>query len=467
MADDDGTLGWKALPKENAYDCALAALSPDEQEFLQTLACEFGEYAKANDASTYELAKKGVESLLEKMLEAQNIEVDEEQRRYLADAAVSHIAGFAPLDGMLSDAQVEEIAVAGLNKPVRVYIRKKGWKNSNAIFCSNEHLVHTINKMARVLGRRITSQSPRINALLPAGHRLHASIPPLSQGELTIRLHAQSAWSVYDIMQAKTTSAQALAFLWMAFQSDSSVLVAGNTASGKTTLLNTLFSFVPASERIVLIEETPEIRLLHEHVVGMVCNEDLGISMPELVRDSLRMRPDRVIAGEIRGRQEVEAFVETLLSGQARGSYATFHAQSAGEALRRLCNLGAQAQDAKSLDYIIVQRRLARYDEKKKKQNEIRKMTGIYQVQKELSADGQAQTIPVFEYDEKEDNLCRGTGFDAALLCVCSRLGISEKKGKEIYAKRVAFLKRLGGKDSRQIEQKIQEFAYGGMNGKD
>ncbi|MFA5108339.1 MAG: ATPase, T2SS/T4P/T4SS family [Candidatus Micrarchaeia archaeon] len=464
MADEDKLLGWKILPKENTYDCALAALSLDEQEFLQSLSAEFAEYAKSNDVSNYEDAKKCIENLLEKMLEAQNIEVDEEQKKYLTDAAVSHIAGFAPLDKMLCDAQVEEIAVAGLGKPIRVYIRKKGWKNTNAVFCSNEHLVHTINKMARVLGRRITSQSPRINALLPAGHRIHASIPPLSEGELTIRLHAQNAWSVYDIMQAKTTNAHALAFLWMAFQSDSSVLVAGNTASGKTTLLNTLFSFVPANERIVLIEETPEIRLFHEHVVKMICNEDLAVSMPELVRDSLRMRPDRVIAGEIRSKQEVEAFVETLLSGQARGSYATFHAQSANEALRRLCNLGAQAHDVKSLDYVVVQRRLARYDEKKKKQNEIRKMTGIYRVQKEISQDGQAYALPVFEYDEKEDELCKKEYFDTALLSVCSRLGISEKKGKEIYAKRVAFLKRLVGKDTRQIEQKIQEFAYGGID---
>jgi Flp pilus assembly CpaF family ATPase len=140
------------------------------------------------------------------------------------------------------------------------------------------------------------------------------------------------------------------------------VIVAGNTASGKTTTLNALFSFIPLSDRIVIIEETPEINIPHPHKVKLVSNQELKINMKNLVEDSLRMRPDRVIVGEIRTPEETAAFIETILSGQARGSYATFHAQSSEELIKRMVNLGISKIDTTSIDFVIIQRRLMRYD---------------------------------------------------------------------------------------------------------
>lgn len=449
-------LGWQVQKEKNHYDCNLHPLSLDEQQFLSFFCEKFSEFSKTYDASNFELATKGITELLPRVLETEGIEVDESQINYLTQAAISHLAGFAPLDTVLMDSSIEEIAIIGIDKPIYVFVRKKGWQKTNASITSLEYLIHLINKMARPLGRRITYQSPRINALMPDGSRLHASIPPLSNGEITIRLHSAKTWSLKDILDSKSTSASALAFLWIAFQSDSSILIAGNTASGKTTLLNSLFSFVPKDERIVQIEETPEIKLTHPHCVKLVSNDDIAITMPELVRDSLRMRPDRVIVGEIRTKREVEAYVETLLSGQARGSYATFHAQSANEALQRLKNLGVSSDDLQSLDFIVIQRRIARYDPSKKEQKEIRRMIGVYLVQKDTSP------LLLFEYDSKSDSLKPTKNLDIALETLANKLGIKKKETQNLYSMRADFLSKLKTVDFSKCMDEIQKFAYGG-----
>ncbi|MFH0927396.1 MAG: ATPase, T2SS/T4P/T4SS family [Candidatus Micrarchaeota archaeon] len=452
----ESPLGWLVQKQAGAHDCRLSPLSIDEQQFLSLFADRFAEFSKNYDASQFDLAKKAISDLLPKVLESEGIEADEEQLNYLTQAAISHLAGFAPLDSMLSDTNLEEVAITGINQPIRAFVRKKGWVQTNAQITSLEYLIHLINKMARPLSRRITYQSPRINAILPDGSRLHATIPPLSAGEITIRLHFAKSWSIKDVLASKAINADALALLWLAFQSDSSVLICGNTASGKTTLLNSLFSFVPLNERIVQIEETPEIKLVHEHCVKLVSSDDLAITMPELVRDSLRMRPDRVIVGEVRTPQEAQAFSETLLSGQARGSYATFHAQSALEALRRLKNLGVAADDLHSLDFIAVQRRIARYNAAKKEQKEIRRMMGIYLVNEDGSP------LRIFEYDSKSDSLLPNENLDLALASISKKLGLPHNKTKEIYGERSEFLQKLKQDDFEKCMREIQEFSYGG-----
>ncbi len=492
--DQNSNLGWEISKSKPSYDSRLPVLSPDERDFLLVLSARFSDYSRSHDVADPEAAREAVGHLLPLALESEGLEIDDEQRQYLTAAALSHLAGFAPLDSMLCDPQVEEIAALGVDKPVYVYVRAKGWAPTNARITSMEHLVHLINKMARPLGRRITSQYPRLNALLSNGSRLHASIPPLSGGEITIRLHSARPWSALDLMSSHSTNAEALAFLWLAFQSDSSVMIVGNTSSGKTTLLNALFSFVPMGERVVLIEETPELRLLHPHRVQLVSSEELSIGMSDLVRDSLRMRPDRVIVGEVRTPPEAQAFAETLLSGQARGSYATFHGQSAAEALRRLRNLGISADDLPSLDFIVLQRRIARYDPKTLKQEELRRMLGIYMLRqkqvgnektdkKAASARGKSsvslsasslspsvfsssdamssiELVPIFTYDPRADKLAPAPGLGDALERLSSRLGMDRASAHSIYQSRKQFLSRLKPAAPDDITKKVQEFAY-------
>lgn len=458
-------IGWRILPDKKAADARLPALSEDEQIFLLALSSRFREWTKHHDLPTPAAALAEVERLLDAQAAADGLDLEPDQRAYLSGAARAHLAGFAPLDHFLSDPNLEEIAVIGLNLPVYIYVRKSGWQRTNATITSLEHLTHLINKMARPLGRRVSAESPRINALLPDGSRLHASIPPLSAGEITVRRHAVRAWSAADLLQSGSLNAQALAFLWLAFQSDSSVLVAGNTASGKTTLLDALLGFIPLHERMLVIEETPELRPPHPHKVSLVCQEEPGIGMADLVRDSLRMRPDRVIVGEVRTPPETQAYMETLLSGQARGSYATFHAQSAAETLRRLVNLGASPDDLVSLDFVVIQRRIAHYEMRSRQQKELRRLLGIYMLVQSEKIKGphslSLEPLPLMEYDMRRGKLIPTPALAQGLARLAQKLGLTPAQAKRLFVERSKFLSRLpAGGEPEKIIEKIQSFAY-------
>ena len=458
-------IGWRISTDKKAADARLPALSADEQAFLLDLSSTFREWTKHHDLPAPAAAVAEVERLLDSQASADGLDLEPDQRAYLSAAARSHLAGFAPLDNFLSDPALEEIAIIGLNHPVYIYCRKEGWKRTNASITSMEHLTHLINKMARPLGRRVSAESPRINALLPDGSRLHASIPPLSAGELTVRRHAVRAWSAADLLASGSLNAQALAFLWLAFQSDSSVLVAGNTASGKTTLLDALLGFIPLSERMLVIEETPELRPAHPHKVGLICNDELCIGMADLVRDSLRMRPDRVVVGEVRTPAETQAYMETLLSGQARGSYATFHAQSASETLRRLVNLGASPDDLVSLDFLVIQRRIAHYEMKSRQQKELRRLLGIYMLVPSEKAAGPSQLrlvpLPLMEYDMRSGKLIATPALSQGLARLAHKLGLTPVQVQKLYAERTKFLSSLpASAEPQKIIEKIQSFAY-------
>ena len=350
-------LGWK-ITKNGEYQIDLPPLSDEEEKIVMGVEENFSLISR----SSMDTDSRGIERRLSEEMgrnaEKSGLILDSEQRKYLARYAKIHICGFAFLDELLIDDNIEEISVTGAGKPAYVFIRKGGWKKVNAQFDSEKAIMDVVNRMAKDIGRRITFQYPRLDAMLPDGSRLHASISPVSGGEITLRKFRERPFSPKEIIELGTASSEAMAFLSMLMQTDSSVVVAGNTASGKTTTLNALFCFVPKNERVVITEETPEISIPHEHQVRLVANREMGIGLRDLVYDTLRMRPDRMIVGEVRNKEEVEALFDVLLGGQARGAYATFHAQSASEGALRMKKFGVDGMDLKSIDAIVVQRRM-------------------------------------------------------------------------------------------------------------
>lgn len=453
----ENALGWRVLKQEKEGDGEHAVHSmpelSDEEEALVVEVCEdYKEAVKSGEdqeergteegqspSAVSEEAKARIGELLAEKCARDGIKLDSEQARYLADAAHMGIRGFGVLDLLLGEKEFEELAVIGVGKPIYAYRRGKGWLRTNCLFTREEAVVDVINKMARPLGRRVTLQQPRLNAVLPDGSRLHASIPPISGVEMTIRKFRESPIAVSDLVINRTYSAEALAFLWLAVQCDVSVLVAGNTASGKTSTMNALFSFVPLSERVLVTEETPEINIPHEHVCKLLANAELGIRMSELVADSLRMRPDRVIVGEVRTQEEVRALFETILSGQARGSFATFHAQSAREALARLCSHGILPVDLQSLDLLVVQRRMARFHGGTAK--EVRRCMEICEL--EASGGGMPELVPLFSYDYAKDALVlKGSGKRIAEK-IRRSFGFSQEELEKELAERGAFIARI------------------------
>lgn len=375
-------LGWKIL-KEGEYKIDLPQLSKEEEQAILATEEKFRNIAGEKRIEPLDVEHELSNTIMKNAEECGFI-IDSEQKEYLTAYAKMHIYGFAFLDELVKKENVEEISIIGIGKPAYVFIRKKGWQKVNAVFEDEKTLMDVINKMARGIGRRITLQHPRLDAILPDGSRLHASLHPISQGEITIRKFRERPFSPKEIVELGTIDYKSMAFLSLLMQTDSSVIIAGNTASGKTTTLNALFTFVPKNERVLVTEETPEINIPHEHQLNLIANKDMEISLKDLVYDSLRMRPDRMIVGEVRNKEEVEALFDVLLGGQARGAYATFHAQSAEEALLRLKKFGILEMDLQSIDAVIIQKRMLVYDKKTRATLETRKIVEIVEIGEKL-----------------------------------------------------------------------------------
>ncbi len=427
LGHDPAAFGWCITPT-GTYKISLPALSSEEQSLISAVDDAFRERTRHQSVKDREESLVLIKKLIEDYAHVNRIYIDSGQAEYLGRVASMHIYGFCFIDELLVDPAIEEISIIGINKPAYVYVRNAGWQEVNARFTSEAAIADVVNKMAHSIGRRITLQNPRLDAMLPNGDRLHASLPPVSAGEITIRRFRETPFSPYQLCENKTISPEALAYLSLILQSDSSLLLAGNTASGKTSMLNALFSFVPLTERVLITEETPEINILHPHTVRLVANRDMGISLEDLVYDSFRMRPDRMIVGEIRNREEARALFEVLLAGQARGSYATMHAQSVDEAQKRLTSFGIDPGDMASIDCMVVQKRLTRYDRKRKLNYEIRRVV-------EIAQNTGGAFRPVFQHDHSQDAL-KATG-SMLLEGLGERLGLGTRETEEEFRLRV------------------------------
>jgi pilus assembly protein CpaF len=284
----------------------------------------------------------------------------DQERATLVDRVVSSTVGLGPLEPLMDDPEVEEIMVNG---PGVVHVERRGQIVATDVsFESDEELMHTIERILSPLGRRVDEAVPLADARLPDGSRVNCVIPPLSLDGplLTIRRFRRQAFEAEDLIGNGTVPAEALSFLQERVESSSNVVVSGGTGSGKTTLLNVLSSFVERSERIITIEDAAELRLQQPHVLRLESRppnvEGRGeVTIRQLVRNALRMRPDRIIVGEVRGAEALD-MLQALNSGHA-GSMTTVHSNSAADGLRRIETLALMADVA--LPHVAVRQQLA------------------------------------------------------------------------------------------------------------
>ena len=428
--DAFGRLGWKVLAREcfdlervvaKRPDCEILRLRNGSQVyfalsvpplnsleagFLADALELFRSHADALDGMTLLEKSDAVADFLRQYCITNLVSLDSEQVHAYIEILKSCILGFGVLDVLFNDPEIEEIAVAGAgeNNPIRAFHSVFGWLECNFFISTAERAIELANRMALGIGRRITLETPRLNANLPDGCRLNVVAEPLCPNgvSITVRKFREKPFTPEELCRNGTASAEAMAFLWLAMQTDLSVIVAGNTGSGKTTTLNALFYFVPLQERIALLEETPEIRVPHRHVVRLVARPELGFGMKELIVETLRMRPDRVIVGEMRNAEETNAFVDTMLAGQGRGSYATFHGQSGQETLNRLKNLGVNEMDLGSIGAIVVQRRWNSFH-----QNGVREERRITEICEVCLKGGKASAKKVFGFDYAKKRLVK------------------------------------------------------------
>jgi len=262
-----------------------------------------------------------------------------EERRRIVREITDDILGYGPLDPLLRDDTVSEVMV---NACDRVYVEREGKiERSTASFADNAHLLRIIDKIVSQVGRRIDEASPMVDARLPDGSRVNAIIPPLAlKGPtLTIRKFSRDPYTMNDLISFGSLTPHAAQFLAACVKGKLNILISGGTGTGKTTTLNALSAFVPDDERIVTIEDAAELQLQQEHVITLESRppniEGQGeIRIRELVRNALRMRPDRIIVGEVRGAETLD-MLQAMNTGH-EGSLTTIHANSPRDALSRL-----------------------------------------------------------------------------------------------------------------------------------
>ncbi|MFH0900651.1 MAG: CpaF family protein [Pseudomonadota bacterium] len=281
-------------------------------------------------------------SIVEQVVNAERVAVSENERDQVVDSILDELIGLGPLETLLKDPSVSDILVNGSS---RVYVERGGkLQLSDIRFRDDKHLFHTIQRMVAKVGRRIDESSPMVDARLPDGSRVNAVVPPLAIDgpSLSIRRFGSRPLSGTDLVEHGALSREMLKYLQIAVQAKCTILIAGGTGAGKTTMLNALSSFIPLGERIITVEDAAELQLAQPHVVRLESRppqlEGKGeVSIRDLVKNALRMRPDRIVVGEVRG-AEVLDMLQAMNTGHD-GSLATIHANSAEDAVSRLMTM--------------------------------------------------------------------------------------------------------------------------------
>ena len=283
--------------------------------------------------------RQTIEDLFQTILAQENIVLSRAERTKLFESIVAEILGLGPLETLLADESITEIMVNG---PKHIYIERKGRiERVDMTFQDNDHVRRIIDRIVAPLGRRIDESSPMVDARLQDGSRVNALIPPISLvgPTLTIRKFAKKALTTDDLVRLGTITPEALEFLRACVLARMNVVISGGTGSGKTTLLNILSSFIPEDQRIVTIENAAELQLRQEHVVTLESRpaniEGMGeITMRDLVINSLRMRPDRIVVGEIRSGEALD-MLQAMNTGHD-GSLTTCHSNGPRDTLARI-----------------------------------------------------------------------------------------------------------------------------------
>ena len=381
--------------KNSAYEHLLSR--------IEELGAEFGRWSRAAIAQFVMME-------LDSYIRLHSVPVNEQEAKQVASALTRELTGLGPLQTLIDDYNVEDILINGYQE---IYVSRGGLLQREASqFKDDEHVLRIVRRILAPLGRRLDESSPMVDARLPDGGRINVIIAPLSIDgpSVSIRKFRKDPLTPKDLVKLGTFNEDICRILEMAVQARCNVLVSGGTSSGKTSLLNALASFIPSRERIVTIEDTAELSLNHNHVVRLESRpgsfDGTGhVSIRDLLVNSLRMRPDRIIVGEVRS-GEVLDLLQAMNTGHD-GSMGTIHASSARECLYRAEMLAGFAgfqgsevslrrQIANAVDFIVQIGRLSNGRRRLLSLTEVTGMTDnmismqeLYRYEPTLGSDGQ------------------------------------------------------------------------------
>lgn len=355
------------------YDIVRQNYTPEEKvllgeirENLVDLAISSGENFHANEEGLLNDIRNFIFIRLNG--ENQDNYVSNEYLDKLSQKFLRDINGYGEIDPLIQDDDLEEIMIIGTGKPIFVYHRKYGMMKTNIQFKDEQEIRDLIDVIARQINRRIDQESPILDGRLVDGSRINATIPPVSADgpSLTIRKFKRDPLTIIDLINSKTLSIELAAFFWLCIDGlgvkSANAIISGGTSSGKTTTLNALSAFINPKERIITIEDTLELQIPHEHVIRMETRpaniENKGeLTMNDLVKNSLRQRPDRIIVGEVRADEAITLFT-ALNTGHS--GFGTLHSNDARETITRLTNPPMSVPEImiQAIDFIIMQNRI-------------------------------------------------------------------------------------------------------------
>ena len=440
IAKSKGSAGASAQKKVSADDAAAGAI--DSYEYVAknipvkvTILKKKGEYVPIYDVSIASISKTTefmLERIRQELIKAVNLEMvditdmkkakliesqfeetigdlinkyfpdlDDETKGFLSGYLLTKSLGLGLIEFVMNDEQLEEIVVNDASEPIWVYHRKHGWLKTNVFLRDEDQTKHYASIIGRKVGRQISVLEPLLDAHLEEGDRVNATLMPISTAgnTLTFRKFSRDPWTITKFLMSKAISTEAASWVWMAIQYEMSAIISGGTASGKTSALNCFADFFPPNQRIISIEDTREIRLpkfLHWVPMNTRIKNAEGkgeVSMEDLLVNSLRMRPDRIIVGEVRRKREAETLFEAIHTGHS--VYATFHANNAEETVQRLTNppIDVPKIMLPAISLIIVQFRNRRLGTRR-----------TFQIA-EILEDSRVNIL--LQYDQKKDNLVK------------------------------------------------------------
>jgi len=361
-----GRLHARRQPAPQTAQSGFADLKTRVQQRL------LAELDPAMDISKTEEVRRTIRELFEQILAEESIVLARSERQRLFEAIAAEILGLGPLQPLLDDDSITEIMVNG---PKNIYVERKGkLQRVPVAFEDDDHVMRIIERIVAPLGRRVDESSPYVDARLPDGSRVNIVIPPISLvgPVVTIRKFFKTPLTVDDLIRFGSITPEAVQFLEACVKARLNIVISGGTGSGKTTLLNILSSFIPADERIITIENAAELQLRQEHVVTLESRppniEGRGeVTIRQLVINALRMRPDRIIVGEVRGAEALD-MLQAMNTGH-EGSMTTVHSNSPRDTLSRVETMTLMAgmelpvraireQIASAIDLVVHQSRM-------------------------------------------------------------------------------------------------------------
>lgn len=416
------------------YQLHISAISKTTEMILEKVRLELIKRVSLRtedlgDTKKTNLIEDKFQELIDILIEKYFPDSDEDTSNFLKTYLKMNSLGLGNLELLMNDETLEEVVVNEASEPVWVYHKKYGWLKTTIFLKNEEQTRHYATIIGRKVGRQITVLTPLLDAHLNTGDRVNATLNPISTegNTITIRKFSKDPWTITNFLKTKTLTFEAAALIWMAIQYELSSIIAGGTASGKTSALNVFSSFFPPNQRIISIEDTREIvlpKFLHWVPLNTALSNAEGkgeVSMEDLLVNSLRMRPDRILVGEVRRKREAETLFEAIHTGHS--VYATFHANSAKETVERLTNAPIDIPRIMlpAISMIVVQFRNRRSGVRR-----------TFQIAEILST-GEANVI--LQYDAKKDML------------------VQQNKSKALYEN----ISMFTGMDESDINKDLQE----------